>query len=151
MQNEASIKMLNTLIVINNDRIQGYETASNETEDHDLKMLFGQLSQTSEQCKRELVTEVRTLGGTPSEGTNTTGKLYRAWMDLKSVLTGKDRKAILNSCEYGEEVAIDTYATTLSDDDAKALNASQKTMITAQHGMIKSDYEKIKHMGLAIA
>jgi uncharacterized protein (TIGR02284 family) len=97
------------------------------------------------------VTEVRTLGGTPSEGTNTTGKLYRAWMDLKSVLTGKDRKAILNSCEYGEEVAIDTYATTLSDDDAKALNASQKTMITAQHGMIKSDYEKIKHMGLAIA
>ena len=72
-------------------------------------------------------------------------------MDLKSVLTGKDRKAILNSCEYGEEVAIDTYATTLADDDAKALTGPQKTMIAAQHGMIKADYEKIKHVGLTIA
>lgn len=33
MENEATIEVLNTLITINNDRIEGYETAANETED----------------------------------------------------------------------------------------------------------------------
>jgi len=35
--------VLNTLIENNNDRIEGYETASNETEEQDLKTLFAQL------------------------------------------------------------------------------------------------------------
>lgn len=30
-------------------------------------------------------------------------------MDVKAALTGKDRKAILNSCEYGEDIAKDSY------------------------------------------
>jgi len=29
-------------------------------------------------------------------------------MDVKAALTGKDRKAILNSCEYGEGWATNT-------------------------------------------
>jgi hypothetical protein len=33
--------VLNTLIIINNDRIEGYETAAKETEEQDLKVLFG--------------------------------------------------------------------------------------------------------------
>jgi hypothetical protein len=33
--------VLNTLITINNDRIEGYETATKETEEQDLKTLFG--------------------------------------------------------------------------------------------------------------
>ena len=45
--------MLNTLIENNNDRIEGYETASNETEEQDLKTLFAQLSQTIHKCKNE--------------------------------------------------------------------------------------------------
>lgn len=61
--------MLNTLIEINNDRIEGYETASKETDETDLKTLFAQLAQTSHECKDELVDEVEALGGTPEEGT----------------------------------------------------------------------------------
>ena len=37
MNTEKSIEILNSLIQINNDRIQGYETASKETEEVDLK------------------------------------------------------------------------------------------------------------------
>ena len=104
MDNEKSIDVLNTLIEINNDRIEGYETASKETDEEDLRTLFSQLMQTSESCKKELVNEVLELGGTPVEGTKTTGKFFRAWMDVKAALTNKDREAILNSCEHGEDV-----------------------------------------------
>ena len=39
MENEETIDVLNTLITINNDRIEGYETAANETKEQDLKRL----------------------------------------------------------------------------------------------------------------
>ena len=57
--------------------------------------------------------EVSRLGGTSAEGTLTTGKLHRVWMDVKAALTGKDREAILKSCEFGEGVAQDTYGKAL--------------------------------------
>ena len=145
MKNEKTIEVLNSLIIINNDRIQGYDTASKETDEQDLKTLFTQLSQTSQKCKQELVSEVNKLGGTPDEGTKTSGKFFRVWMDVKASITGKDRKAILNSCEFGEDVAVDTYTKVLrvNLDD---LTTEQLKMINAQHALIKADHDKIKYL-----
>jgi uncharacterized protein (TIGR02284 family) len=145
MDKEKSIDVLNSLIEINNDRIEGYDTASKETEDTDLKMLFAELSKTSQKSKAELLSELSKLGGNPIEGTKTTGKLYRAWMDIKSALTGKDRKAILNSCEFGEDVAVDTYRKALQD-NMQDLSSEQNTMINAQYAAIKADHNKVRNL-----
>jgi hypothetical protein len=63
-------------------------------------------------------------------------------MDIKSAMTGSDRKAIINSCEYGE-AALDTY------DDALAhtedLSSEQLMMIKEQH-TIKANQQKIKDL-----
>ncbi|ASS48219.1 MAG: hypothetical protein A3D31_18885 [Candidatus Fluviicola riflensis] len=140
--NKDIIDSLNNLIQINNDRIQGYLTAAKETEEADLKELFSEMMQTSQECRRELVQEVTKLGGTPIEGTTVSGKIYRAWMDVKAALTSKDRKAILNSCEFGEDVAKKTYETEL---DAYALNGSQyESLVRNQHSKIKAGHDKIK-------
>ncbi len=143
MDNEKSIDVLNTLIEINNDRIEGYQTASKETDEEDLRTLFSQLMQTSESCKKELVNEVLELGGTPVEGTKTTGKFFRAWMDMKAALTNKDREAILNSCEYGEDVAVHTYEKVLKN-DLEDITPEQETMISAQYALIKADHDEVK-------
>ncbi|MCX6273857.1 MAG: PA2169 family four-helix-bundle protein [Bacteroidetes bacterium] len=145
MENKKTIDVLNTLITINNDRIQGYETASKETEEQDLKTLFAQFTATSQKCKQELVTEVIKLGGKPEEGTMTSGKFFRVWMDVKAALTGKDRKAILSSCEFGEDTAVDTYNHALRD-NIQDINAEQQKMLTAQHALIKADHDKVKSM-----
>ena len=145
MENEKTIAVLNTLITINNDRIEGYETASKETEEQDLKTLFAQFSSTSQKCKYELTNEVSKLGGTAAEGTLTIGKFFRAWMDVKAALTGKDRKAILNSCEYGEDQAKDTYEKAL-ENDKENLSMEQQTMIKAQHTLLGVDHDKVKSM-----
>ena len=145
MENEKTIDVLNTLIQINNDRIEGYETASKETEEQDLKSFFGELTQTSLKCNNELSHEVTKLGGTPTDSTKTTGKFFRVYMDVKAALTGKDRKAILNSCEYGEDVALETYEKVLSD-DAEDLTAELKGIIKTQHTLLKADHDKVKFM-----
>jgi uncharacterized protein (TIGR02284 family) len=142
MDKEKSIDVLNTLIVINNDRIEGYQTASEETEEGDLKDLFHSLIRTSQKNKAELIVEMHKLGGTPEEGTKTTGKIYRAWMDLKALVTGGERVSILNSCEYGEGVAIDTYVDAL-DDNLEDLTAEQQMMLQAQCKDLKADRETV--------
>ncbi len=145
MENEKQIDVLNTLVQINNDRMEGYETASNETEEHDLKSLFTQFIQTSQKCKAELVDEITRLGGTPTEGTKNSGKFFRVWMDVKSALTSKDRKVILNSCEFGEDQAVHTYNDVLKD-DIEELSAAQQTMIRSQQVWIKSDHDHVKSL-----
>ena len=145
MNNDKSIDVLNTLIEINNDRIAGYETALKETEESDLKTLFSKLIQTSQKCKSELIDKISQLGGKPTEGTKTTGKIYRAWMDVKSALTGRDRKAILNSCEYGEDVAVDTYKKAIKD-NSQDLSPELKNMLDAQFALIKGDHDKVRNL-----
>jgi len=149
MEKEKAIDVLNTLITINNDRIEGYATASKETEEQDLKTLFTQFSSTSQKCKQALEAEVSKLGGTVAEGTMVSGKFFRAWMDVKAALTGKDRKAILNSCEYGEDVAKGTYKDAL-EDDAKYLNSDQLNMVTEQYELLKEDHDTVKSMRDAV-
>lgn len=145
MEKEKTIDALNKLVEINNDRIEGYEKASENTEERDLKELFSKFVQTSRNCQRELITEIQKFGGKAIEGTTTSGKFFRTWMDFKSALTGKDRKAILNSCEYGEESADETYKEVLSD-ESEHLSPQQQAMIQEQHNQLRADQGKIKSM-----
>lgn len=144
MNTEKSIDILNSLIQINNDRIEGYETASKEADETDLKTLFSHFTETSLKCKADLVAEVKRLGGTPTEGTTTSGKFFRVWMDIKSAVTGSDRKAIINSCEYGEDVAVQTYNDALAH--SEDLSTEQLMMIKEQHSAIKANHDKIKNL-----
>jgi uncharacterized protein (TIGR02284 family) len=150
MVKEKGIEVLNSLITINNDRIEGYETASKETDEIDLKAMFAQFISTSQKCKQKLVRVVSTLGGEVAEGTKVSGKFFRMWMDLKAALTGKDRSAILNSCLYGEDEALDTYEKTLKN-DLEYLNADQKSMIYTQRTLLKGDRDRVKALRDALA
>jgi len=145
MNSEETIDVLNELIQINNDRIEGYETAAKETEEGDLKVFFADLQKTSLQCKEQLSAEVVKLGGTPTDDTKLTGKFFRVWMDVKAAINGKDRKAILESCEYGEDVAQETYQDVLEDEQDN-LSEAQIAIIQAQYLLLQADHEKVKFL-----
>ena len=140
---EKSIVILNSLVEINNDRLLGYQVAFNDTDEADLKTLFAQFSLTSQNCKKELIAEIIKMGGKPTEEVHTSGDLHRAWMDLKATLSGNDRVTILNSCEFGENVAIDTYDKALTDSFG-ILNDIQQTMIIDQQMLIQADLNRVK-------
>jgi uncharacterized protein (TIGR02284 family) len=145
MNNDKTVEVLNTLVVINNDRIHGYKTASENAEERDLKTLFSKFEQTSYKCRQDLIREIDKIGGKAEGGTKVSGKFYRALMDVKSALTGNDRKAILTSCEYGEEKALKTYKDVL-DDDSEYLSHDQQKMIKSQYGLIKNDKSDIRKL-----
>ena len=149
MATNKSVEVLNTLIEINNDRIEGYDTASKETKEQDLKQLFAELIQTSQKCKEDLSREVRSLGGQPTEGTKVTGKFFRTWMDVKAALTGNDRLAILNSCEFGEDQAVETYESVLQN-DLEDINPQLQALVRSEYSLIKSDHDRVRDLRNAL-
>lgn len=143
MENQKSIDALNKLIEINNDRVEGYETAAKEADSADLKSLFASLQTTSQNNLTELRSEVTRLGGKPEEGTRVTGKFFRAWMDVKAAFTGNDRKTILNSCEFGEDKALETYENVLEENRAD-LAPEQLALIAKQQASLTIDHDRVK-------
>ncbi|MEO0059447.1 MAG: hypothetical protein RLZZ312_1094 [Bacteroidota bacterium] len=149
MESEKTIDALNSLIVINNDRIEGYKTAEAEAKETDLKMLFSDFMETSVQNRKELVAEVTRLDGTPDEGTRITGKFFRVWMDVKAAFTGDDRKTILESCKYGEEVALDAYKKVLIQNHQDT-DSEQQEMLNKHYAMLKVDHDRVAEFITAI-
>ena len=149
---QRAIEILNDLIQINNDRIIGYERAVEELKDNDadLKTLFTGMIDESRQARMILGKEVQALGGEMKSGDDTTnsGKIYKAWMDVKAVFTGHNRKTVLNNCEFGEDAAQKAYDAALLSEELPAylreLVSQQKHVLKASHDEIRAlrDQEK---------
>jgi len=139
------IEVLNDLILINNDRIVGYEKAVKELkdEDADLKSLFDAMILESQQIKSDLTHEVQVLHGDTEKGTTEMGKIYRAWMSVKAVFTGSDRHSILSNCEYGEDAAQKAYEKALATDK---LPGFLKEMLLKQQQVLKDSHDEIRDL-----
>jgi uncharacterized protein (TIGR02284 family) len=151
-QNKETIEVLNDLIRINNDRINGYRKAADESRDIDvdLRAIFNRMRDESQQYVAELTAEVGKLGGEPATGTTVSGKIYRAWMDVKATFTGKDRHSLLEACEYGEDAAQKAYEEALASDAALPTNvrqliANQKAALRTSHDLIKQYRDMHEH------
>jgi uncharacterized protein (TIGR02284 family) len=140
---QIKAEVLNDLIEINNDRITGYERAIEELElkDTDLVSLFREMIQESESYKQELTSEVQNTGAEVEEGTTVSGKIYRAWMDVKAMFTGNDRKTILANCEGGEDAAQKAYRSAIEEND---LGFETIALLKKQQASMKLSHDKIK-------
>ena len=142
--NKDLVEVLNDLIQINNDRIEGYERAADEARDIDvdLRAVFSRMADESRKYAAELTQEVVKLGGEPATGTTASGKIYRVWMDVKATFTGHDRQSVLASCEFGEDAAQKAYELALKSDapltiDIRQLIVNQKASLKTSHDLIK--------------
>ena len=86
IENNNGLKLLNDLIEINNDRIKGYELVATELKetDADLLAIFRSMANDSRYYAAELTQVVNALGGQSSTDTTKKGKVYRAWMHVKT-------------------------------------------------------------------
>jgi uncharacterized protein (TIGR02284 family) len=140
---KESIEVLNDLVKINNDRIEGYTKAAEDikNEDFALQPVFNRMANESRQYVSDLNSYIHEMGGEAGEGTTTAGKLYRAWMDVKATFTGRDRTSVLSSCEYGEDQAQKAYNEALSnielDSETRELLSGQKLALKESHDLIK--------------
>jgi uncharacterized protein (TIGR02284 family) len=139
-------EVLNDLIKINYDRIEGYRKAAEESKAHDIELhpLFQGMADESRIHVSELTKHVRELGGEAESGTTNMGKIYRVWMDVKATFTGKDRQSIIASCEFGEDAAQKAYDQALAAD--ADMDTHTRQMITSQKETLKKSHDRIKAM-----
>jgi uncharacterized protein (TIGR02284 family) len=144
MQNtKDSIEVLNDLVQINNDRIVGYERAIRETkaEDDDLKILYATMIAESHRNKIALATEVQALGAEIEQGTTTSGKIYRAWMEVKAIFTGNSRQRILANCEAVEDSTQRAYHTAM---EHEGLPVYIRELLMRQEELLRSNNDEIR-------
>ncbi|MFY9309050.1 MAG: PA2169 family four-helix-bundle protein [Bacteroidia bacterium] len=138
-----SVDALKELIVINNDRYEGYKTASKETKDPDYKALFAEFSLQSKRFGDELRKLIPFTEETPDrDETKASGKVYRVWMDVKAALTANDTKSILASCEFGEDVALKTYNDVL--EEPEEISSELLELIKKQRAELQKSHDLIK-------
>ena len=143
-ESKELIGMLNDLIRINHDRTEGYKKAVEELRptDIDLKTMFINMANHSAQFSTELSAEVSTLGGEPAQDSTQSGKIYRLWMEIKSMASANDRKSVLDLCEFGEDAALKAYNAALKSDteipaDIRQVIVNQRENIQASHDVVK--------------
>ena len=140
-RNERTAEVLNDLIRINNDRVEGYEKAVKETaeSDVDLRNIFNRMAQESRTYARELTDQVQRLGGEPASGTTASGKIYRTWMDIKSGFSRSERKSVLEECEFGEDAAQKAYEKALAPDND--LTPDVQTLVQKEKNSLKYTFD----------
>ena len=138
-------EVLNDLVMINNDRIAGYNRAIRELKpgDGDLKLLFDRMIIESQQIKSDLANEIQVLHGDVEKGSSEMGKIYRAWMDVKAVFTGENRHTILSNCEEGEDAVQRAYKKALETD---RLPAFLRDLLNGQQNMLRYSHDEIRNL-----
>lgn len=115
MDNDQVISLLNELIETCKDGEYGFKTAADGLEDPEIKSQFQQYSRQRGQMARELEAEVRRLGGDSEKAGSVAGAAHRGWINIKSVVTGKDDGSIVSEAERGEDAAKRMYKDALNE------------------------------------
>jgi uncharacterized protein (TIGR02284 family) len=144
-RNKATAETLNDLVQINNDRIVGYENALKEldADDAGLRSLFLEMIDQSHRFKIQLGTEIEVLGSDIDSGTSTSGKIHRAWLNLKATFSGHNEKSILEECEFGEDAILKAYDSALAEEHVPNYI---KDILREQQGYLMEAHDEIKSL-----
>ena len=142
MTNEKAISVLNDLIETCKDGERGFKTAAEGLTAPDIKNRFLRSSRERALMTSELQAEVRRLGGDPERSGSMAGTLHRGWLDIKSVVTGKDDHAIVAEAERGEDVAKNAYESA----SKKVLPESAQVLVLHQAAKVRQAHDDVRSL-----
>ena len=142
MDTKDTISVLNDLIETSKDGEKGFMECAEDLRDPQLKSTMSQRARDCATAAAELQQMVRSLGGDPETSTSMAADMHRRWVDLKSMITGKDDEAILNECERGEDVAVKSYRKALEKD----LPAEVRLVVERQYQGVLRNHDEVRAM-----
>lgn len=140
MDKDNVISTLNDLIETCKDGEQGFRQCAEDISDAQMKNFFTSRAQTCTDAAAELQEMVISLGGDPETRSSVSGSMHRRWVDIKAAVTGKDDEAILNECERGEDVALQSYRKALE----KELPPDIRAMVERQYQGVQKNHDQVK-------
>ncbi|UYZ59914.1 PA2169 family four-helix-bundle protein [Hymenobacter latericus] len=147
-QNSALHSVLNELVETLKDGERGYSEALTDVKDQDLKQVFKQYAVQRDSYLTELENAMHNLNMRPAEAKegkldSVVGTAHRAWINIKSVVTGNDRKAILDECERGEDYAVKAFQKAVQ---SESLPHEIKSIVEKQYNGIKQAHDQIRSL-----
>lgn len=133
--------ILNDLVETCKDGEKGFREAAEGITNSSIRSMFQKFAQERAEYARELQSEISRLGGTPETGGSASGALHRGWINLKSAITGKNDKAIVDEAERGEDIAVEAYQSAMAKDipsDLKAIVERQYSGVQAAHNEVRT-------------
>jgi uncharacterized protein (TIGR02284 family) len=147
-QQKEIISTLNNLIETLKDGQEGFKQSASGVDDPQLKTMFDTLSLQRSRFAGELQNEIVNLGEPdPEDSSSTTGAMHRAWINVKSAVTNRDRHAILAEAERGEDTAVAAYKDALEHD----LPAPIRDIVSRQSAEVKAAHDKVRNLRDAAA
>ena len=139
------ITTLNSLTATLIDSVTGFRDAAENTDDPQLRQLFLGWAERREQAAEELRSLVSRLGGDPRESGSLLGQSHQRFLDLKAALTGRDREAILNEVDRGEDYLKEKFATALSSGELAGENRAVVEQVNQVVGQGHDEMSRLKH------
>ncbi len=142
-----NVGVLQAIIEKNYDANQGYRKAMMDAKDPDLKTFLQQQARQRSNFATAIDKEIRDLGQSPKENGSIAGTLHRAWIDIKSIVTGNDDEKVLEEVIRGEKAKVKEYKGVIR---SNTLAPQINTMLQSQLKDIKSTLKHVKILeGLA--
>jgi uncharacterized protein (TIGR02284 family) len=140
MNNDKVISTLNGLIETCKDGEEGFRTAAEGLTDPQTRSEFQSYSRDRGQMAHELQAEVRRLGGDPDKAGSMSGAIHRGWINIKSVVTGKDDGSIISEAERGEDAAKKAYDHAISS----GLSGAALALVQQQRARVHSTHDRVR-------
>lgn len=137
------IRTLNGLIATTIDSVDGYQEAAKDSENSRFTPMFTSRAQERRQVASDLQAEVTRLGGDPEDDGTILAGAHRAFVNLKSAVTGKDDKAIVNEVERGEDHIKAKFEDAMKDDE---LSPEAKSAIGAAWSSVKAGHDEMRDL-----
>ncbi|MBC8166591.1 MAG: PA2169 family four-helix-bundle protein [Bryobacteraceae bacterium] len=134
------IGVINDLIETCKDGEKGFREAAESLQDPAVRSMFMEYAQQRATYAQELQAEVSKLGKTPETSGSTGGAIHRGWINLKSAITGKNDKAIIDEAESGEDIAVESYQKALTKD----IPADLKSIVERQYKGVQEAHNKVR-------
>ena len=138
-----TVNVLQSILEKNYDAEKGYTKAMTDAKTPALKGFLKQQAAQRSRFATSIDQQLRQLNETPKESGSTTGTLHRAWIDIKSSLTGNDDEAVLNEVIRGEKASVEEYQEVLKNN---TLSPEITHELQSQLGDIQGTLNKVKRL-----
>ena len=144
---DHDISTLNALIATTLDSVDGYTEAAKDIENARYGAMFTERATERRTVAADLQAEVRRLGGDPEDDGTVLAGAHRMFLNLKSVVTGKDDKAIINEVERGEDHIKAKFDGALKD---SAVSPATRAAIEAANRSVQQGHDQMRDLKHAL-
>lgn len=141
------VSTLNSLIATTIDSINGYQESADAVENPQFRELFQEMARDRQQCLPQLQAEVARLGGNPEDDGTALAAAHRGWVDLKSAITGRNDKAVINEVERGEDHIKGKFEDAMNSGD---LSPETRSAISKAYESVRRGHDRVRDLKHAL-